>query len=71
VHPDYQQRGLEKQLLTWSLKCSELDGVGQAVISSKAGNTFYKQHGFRRLETMYIPVVGDAKGFEQEVLVRR
>lgn len=46
VHPDYQGRGIGRELVQWGLDRAAKDGVCASVISSKGKEPFYLKAGF-------------------------
>lgn len=46
VHPDYQGRGVGRELVRWGLERAEKDGVCASVISAKGEDEFYRKAGF-------------------------
>ncbi|KAH9871097.1 hypothetical protein J1614_006671 [Plenodomus biglobosus] len=57
IHPDYQGKGVGRELVAWGLEKARQEGVAASVVSSEGNDTFYLRCGFDE-------VVGDATAGE-------
>ncbi|KAF2849725.1 hypothetical protein T440DRAFT_355844, partial [Plenodomus tracheiphilus IPT5] len=62
IHPDYQGKGVGRELVAWGLEKARQEGVHASVIASEGNDTFYLRCGFDE-------VVGDATSGEGNPLL--
>lgn len=72
VHPDYQGKGVGKQLVQWGLDVSERLKVPVYLESTHEGLPLYERTGFRKLEgiTLKPEVTHMEKDIEAPIMVR-
>lgn len=49
VKPEYQRKGVGRQLVQWGLECARQDGVAASVVSADGRENFYKACGFNNI----------------------